>query len=181
MTTYFQAEQRDYLNSAGLRNLRRAGRLPGIVFGKQAANRMIHISTIQLQKWMKLGASGFIELRFEGQDAVTVLLEDFQRDPVTRELLHVDFQQVQTGTVLRTKIPLKFKGTPIGTKQGAVVQIQRAFIEVEALPGHLPTSVEFDISGMEPGASIQVKDAVFSPDVTVISDEKEMLLSVVKP
>ncbi|TDF97079.1 50S ribosomal protein L25 [Paenibacillus piri] len=181
MTTCFQAEPRLRLNPSGLRNLRRSGRLPGIVFGRNAENEMIHISTIQFQKWLKQGASGFIELQVEGKGSLTVLLEDFQRDSVTRELLHVDFQQVQTNEIVRTKIPVKFKGTPIGTKQGGVVQIQCAFIEVEALPRHLPTAVEFDISDMSLGESLHVKDAKFSPDVTIVSEDNEFLLSVVKP
>ncbi|WP_342779082.1 50S ribosomal protein L25 [Paenibacillus hemerocallicola] len=180
-TTYFQAEPRMRLHSSGLRDLRKSGRLPGIVFGKNAENEMIHISTAQLQRWLKQGAAGFIELQFEGKDPLTVLLEDIQRDSVTRDLLHVDFQQVQTNEIVRTKIPVKFYGTPVGTKQGGVVQIQRAFIEVEALPRYLPTGVEFDIGGMDVGEALYVKDAKFTSEVTVISEDNEFLLSVVNP
>nr|WP_145405079.1 50S ribosomal protein L25 [Paenibacillus xylanexedens] len=181
MTTYIQAEPRIKLKPSRLRNLRKSGRLPAIVFGKNTANEMIHIPSIQFQKWLKQGASGFIELQFEGKPALTVLLEDLQRDPVTKDLIHVDFQQVQTDEVLRTKIPVKFNGTPVGTKQGGVVQIQLAAIEVEALPRHLPAVVEFDISGMELGETLHVQDATFAPEVTVISEGNESLLSVVKP
>ncbi|MEK4663611.1 50S ribosomal protein L25 [Priestia sp. FSL H7-0729] len=181
MTTTFQAENRIPLNSSRLRDLRKSGRLPGVVFGRNTENQMIHIPTIEFQKWLKQGASGFIELQFEDKDALTVLLEDLQRDPVTRDLLHVDFQQVQTNEIMRTKIPVKFNGTPIGTKQGGVVQVQLASIEVEALPRHLPTSIEFDISTMELGETLHVSDAAFDTDVTVISEGNESLLSVVKP
>lgn len=181
MTTCFQAEPRTHLNASGIRNLRRSGRLPGVVFRKQAQNEMVHLSTTQFQKWLKQGASGFIELEIAGKDSLTVLLEDVQVDAVTRDLLHVDFQQVQADVPLRTKIPVRFKGVPAGTKQGGVVQIQRQFIEVEALPKHLPASIDFDIEGMNVGESLHVKDANFSPEVTVISEENEFLLSVVKP
>jgi len=181
MTTSFQAEQRIPLNPSGLRGLRNSGRLPGVVFGRNAENEMIHISRTQFQKWMRQGASGFIELEVEGKGSLTVLLEDIQRDSITGDLLHVDFLRVQTGEVIRTKIPVKFKGTPAGTKQGGVVQIQCATIEVEALPRHLPAAVEFDISLMDIGQSLYVKDARFAPEVTVISDDNEFLLTVVKP
>jgi len=112
---------------------------------------------------------------------MSVLLEDLQRDPVTRSLLHVDFQRVQSGEPLRTKVAVKFKGTPIGTKQGGIVQIQSSFIEVEALPKHLPTVIELDIGGLEAGESLQVKDVKLPPDVTVVSGEQEFLVAVVKP
>lgn len=181
MATIFQSEIRTPLNTSGLKNLRKSGRLPGIVFGKNTENEMVHIPSIEFQKWLNQGASGFIELKFEGKESLTVLLEDLQRDPVTRDLIHVDFQQVQSNEILRTKIPVKFNGTPVGTKSGGVVQVQLALIEVEALPRHLPETIEFDISGMEIGETLHVSDAQFSPDVTVISDGNESLLSVVKP
>jgi large subunit ribosomal protein L25 len=181
MATSFQAETRIPLNTSQLRNLRQSGRLPGIVFGRNTENQMVHISAIQFQKWLRQSASGFIKLQFAEKEALTVLLEDLQRHPVTGDVIHVDFQQVQTHEILRTKIPVKFKGTPVGTKEGGVVQIQLASIEVEALPDHLPTWVEFDVSGMGVGETLHVRDAVFAPEVTVISEANESLLSVVKP
>lgn len=180
-TTKIHAEIRVPLNPSQLRNLRKSGRLPGSVFGKNTTSKMVHLPTLAFQKWLKQGASGFIELQFADHEPLTVLLEDIQRDPLTGALIHVDFQQVQTNQVMRIKIPVKFKGTPVGTKEGGVVQTQLAMIEVEALPSHLPTTVEFDISAMGIGDALHVNDAIFTPDVAVISEPNEFLLSVVKP
>jgi len=179
MTTVIQAEKRTKLKPSALRRLREAGCLPGIAFGKNRTNEMIHISTIEFQKWVKQGASGFIELQLDGKKR-TVLLEDLQRDPVTKAYLHVDFQFVQWDEIVRTKIAVKFTGTPAGVKQGGVVQVQSAHIEVEALPNDLPTAVEYDISGLEIGGAVQVKDITFSPTVTVVSGSEEFLVTVVK-
>jgi len=181
MSTTIQAEKRTHLKPSALRNLRSSGRLPGVVFGKNADNEMVHISTKQFQKWLKQGAAGYIELEFGKEEPITVLLEDMQKDPVTRDLLHVDFQLVQNDQVIRTKLPVKYKGVPVGTKSGGIVQIQSAFIEVEALPKHLPDAVEFEISGMEVGESLLVSDAKLPSEVTVISGENEFLISIVKP
>jgi large subunit ribosomal protein L25 len=181
MTTHIQAETRVKLKPSRLRDLRQSGRLPGVVFGRNTENEMIHIPAVHFQKWLNQGAPGFIELQFEEKPSLTVLLEDLQRDPVTRDLIHVDFQQVQNDEVLRTKIPVKFNGTPADAKYGGVVQIQLAAIEVEALPRHLPTVVEFDISAMKIGQTLHVEDAEFAPEVTVISEGNESLLSVIKP
>lgn len=181
MAACIHTERRPRLNSSGLRNLRQEGRLPGVVFGKNAGNESIHISTKQFEKWLKQGASGFIELEMEGERSLTVLLEDLQRNPVTRELVHVDFQLVQSGEVIRTKLGVKFVGTPIGTKSGGVVQIQDPFVEVEALPKDLPSSIELDISMMEIGDTRFIKDLALPPEVTVISGDNELLVSVSKP
>ncbi|MEF2966573.1 50S ribosomal protein L25 [Paenibacillus sp. M1] len=181
MAACIHTERRPRLNSSGLRNLRQGGRLPGVVFGKNADNEIIHISTKQFEKWLKQGTSGFIELQMEGDRSMTVLLEDLQRNPVTGELVHVDFQLVQTGEIIRTKLGVKFVGTPIGTKSGGAVQIQDPFVEVEAFPKDLPSTVELDISAMEIGDTRFVKDLILPPNVTVISGDNELLISVSKP
>lgn len=181
MTTYFQAEKRTHLNKSGLRNMRESGRLPGVVFGRNTENEMVHLSAIEFQKWLKQGKSSMIDLQFDGGGTLSVLLEDLQRHPVTRDVLHVDFQRVQSNEIIRTKLAVKFTGTPAGSKQGGVVQIQCEFIEVEALPRDLPATLEFDISGMNIGDSIYVKDVELQPEVTVISGANESLVSVVKP
>lgn len=181
MAVSIHTEKRSRLNSSGLRNLRREGRLPGVVFGKNANNENIHISTNQFEKWLKQGASGFIELQMEGENSLTVLLEDLQRDPVTRSLIHVDFQLVQSNEIVRTKLAVKLKGTPVGTKSGGVVQIQDPYVEVEALPKNLPSSVELDISEMEIGDTRFVSDLELPPEVTVVSGPNELLVSVSKP
>ncbi|GBF73664.1 5S rRNA E-loop-binding protein [Paenibacillus sp. 598K] len=180
MTALIHTELRPKLNPSGLRNLRQEGRLPGVVFGRHADNRHIHISTGDFKRWLKQGGSGFIQLNLEGEQPLTVMLEDLQRNPVTRELLHVDFQLVQTDGIIRTKLPVKFTGTPNGTRYGGVVQIQDPYVEVEALPQHLPATVEVDISAMEIGETIFVRDVPFADEVTVISGPNEILLSVLK-
>lgn len=181
MTACIHTERRQRLNSSGLRNLRQEGRLPAVVFGKHADNETIHISTKQFEKWLKQGASGFIELKMETGQPLTVLLEDLHRNPVTGALLHADFQLVQTNKIIRTKLAVKFIGTPVGTKSGGVVQIQDPYVEVEALPNNLPTSVELDISAMGIGETRFVKDLVLPAEVTVVSGDNELLVSVSKP
>ncbi|CAM3599308.1 50S ribosomal protein L25 [Marinicrinis lubricantis] len=181
MNIYFPAEKRAHLNTSGLRRLRRSGRLPGIVFNRRGHSEMIHISMNDFQKWLRQGGTGIIELRIPDQEPMTVLLEDVQQDPVTRKLLHVDFQRVKSREAIRTKIAIDFKGTPIGTKEGGIVQIQNAHIEVEALPEHLPPSIEMDVSQLNMGDSIKVQDVKLPPEVKVVSDGNGYLLAVARP
>lgn len=180
MSTSIQAENRTRLNPSGLRNLRQGGRLPGVVFGKGTESKMIHISMAEFKKWLRDGTSGFIELQLAGDQAISVRLEDLQRNPVTQELLHVDFLQADSNEIMRTKIPVKFNGTPVGTKNGGVVLVQSTFIEVEALPKYLPPAIELDITNLNEGESLSVKDVDFPAEVTVITGQDEFLVSVKK-
>lgn len=181
MAACIHTERRPRLKSSGLRQLRREGRLPGVVFGKNSDNENIHISSKQFEKWLKRDGAGFIELKLEDGKSLKVLPEDLQRNPVTGELLHVDFQLVQSDKVIRTKLPVKLLGNPIGTKSGGVVQIQDPYVEVEALPKDLPSSVELDIGAMEIGETLFVKDLNLPSELTVISGANETLVSVLKP
>ncbi|MCU6712355.1 50S ribosomal protein L25 [Paenibacillus sp. J5C_2022] len=181
MKTCLQAESRTKINRSGLRKLRQSGQVPAIVFGKNTEAEMIHISSIAFKKWMRDKGSGFIQLQFGEERSLPVLLEDYQHDPVTNDIIHVDFQRVQDKEIIRTKIPVKYMGTPAATKNGGVVQVQSTFIEVESLPKFLPDMVELEISNLGIGETLSVKDVAFALEITVVSLPDEALISVVKP
>lgn len=180
MTITLEAKERTRMNASALRKLRESGRLPAVVFGRGSDNYMIHLSESQFRRWLRSGASGAVELVIEGKKRIPVLLEDMQRDPVTRNLIHIDFQSIQSDTPVRTKIPVKFIGTPEAARQGGVVLVQSSTVEVEALPALLPNEIEYDIGDMKMGDVVQVKDIRMPEGVTVISDPEEALLSVSK-
>ena len=181
MITCFQAEHRSPLNRSGLRQLRKGGRLPSIVFGKHMDATMVHISTKEFQQWSKQGNSGVVELDLEGNQKIPVLLEDVQRDPVTRDLLHVDFLHVKMDEMVRTKISIEYVGVAAGVKLGGVMQVQGTFINVEGLPGHMPAFITADISHLAVGETFLVEHLEIPEGVHVISPAEELLVSIVTP
>lgn len=181
MRVTFQAEPRTLTNKTGLKRLRKDGRLPGIIFGANAENVMIHLSRSDFQRWTRTNGTGIVYINIEGQDKIPVLLEDIHRDPLTNEYLHVDFLRVQQDEVVRTKLLVDFVGTAAGTKEGGIIQIQSNLIEVEALPAKLPDSITFDISELEVGQSVFVGDLKLPEGVTLVSADNELLISVITP
>ncbi|MFD3261514.1 50S ribosomal protein L25 [Paenibacillus lentus] len=181
MRACFAAEQRSPMNRSGLKRLRNQGRLPGVVMGLNKESDMIHISSQEFQRWVRGGGSGLLEVQVGGTDKIPVLLEGLQRDAVTREYIHVDFLRVRTDELVRTRVTLDYVGTPKGTKLGGIVQTQSTFIEVEALPHQLPSSISVDISELEIGDSLLVGNIELPPEVTLLSSDKELLVSVVTP
>ncbi len=155
MNPCFQAEHRNPMNRTGLKRLRHEGRLPGIIFGVNTDNAMIHISRKEFQQWTRGGGTGVLEINLGAIGTIPVLLEGVQRDPVTREFIHADFLRVKTNEVVRTKITIHYIGVAKGTKQGGIVQTQGSFIEIQALPGQLPASITTDISDLDIGESIK--------------------------
>ncbi|WP_019639311.1 50S ribosomal protein L25 [Paenibacillus fonticola] len=181
MRACFVAEQRSPMNKSGLKRLRQSGRLPGVVMGLNKESDMIHISSQEFQRWFRGGGSGLLEVQVGGSDKIPVLLEGLQRDAVTREYTHVDFLRVKKDELVRTRVTLDYVGTPKGTKLGGIVQTQSTFIEVEALPHQLPSSISVDISELDIGDSLLVGNVELPPEVTLLSAENELLVSVVTP
>lgn len=181
MSQPLQASVRTKMSRSGMKELRKAGRLPGIVFGKHTDNRMIHVSSREFQRWAKSGASQIIQLNIDGGETVPVLLEGVQRHPVSGDWLHVDFLQVKMDEAVRSRIPIEFKGTPKGTKTGGIMQTQGTSIEVEGLPGNLPTAITADIEHLDVGETFHVSDLKLPENVTVLSPEDELLVSIVAP
>lgn len=179
MRACFQAERRSFLSRTGLRRLRKEGWLPGIVFGTNTDNVMIRLPMREFQRWVRLGGSGIIDLKLEGVGTMPVLLEAVQRDPVTRDFLHVDFFRIQKDEIVRTKIAIHYTGTPKGSKAGGILQTQSTFVEVEALPDQLPASIAVDISDMDIGDTLLVEHIELPAGVSLVSSTQELLISVV--
>lgn len=181
MRVNLRAETRAVMNKTGLKQLRLSGLIPAIVFGAGEDNMMIQLSASEFGKWARNGKGGILELCLDNQEPIPVLLESVQRDPVTREYIHVDFLRIHINEVVRTRVNLDYIGTAKGAKAGGVVQIQSTFIEIESFPDHIPATIPIDISELEMGGSLHVGDLKLPGGVVPISSANELLVSVVTP
>lgn len=92
-TNRIQAEHRQPMSPTGLKQLRKEGRLPGVIFGAKQDSTMIHIGAKAFWHWKKNGADDVLELSI-GAETISVRVESVQRDAVTREYIHADFLRV---------------------------------------------------------------------------------------
>lgn len=169
---------RDKQKRAQLKQLRRAGRIPAIVFGADEHNIAIDVPKTEFMQWMKTGGGGVVHLKLNNQEEMPVLLEDLQRDPLTREIIHLDFLRVDAAKQVRTKLPIVYTGAPVGTKQGAIIQTNSALIEVQALPAQIPDSLSVDISGLDVGDMLQARDMDLPEGMHLVSSSQEVLVAV---
>lgn len=181
MRVNLRAEARAAMNKTGLKQLRLSGRIPAVVFGTGENNMMIQLSAKEFGKWARNGKGGILELRFDDREPLPVLLESVQRDPITREYIHVDFLRININEVVRTRVNLDYIGTAKGAKLGGVVQIQSTFIEIESFPDRIPAIIPVDISELDIGNSLHVGDLKLPDGVVLISSANELLVSVVTP
>ncbi|MCV4234780.1 50S ribosomal protein L25 [Virgibacillus sp. LDC1] len=181
MRVNLRVETRAAMNKTGLKQLRLSGRIPAIVFGTREDNMMIQLSAKEFGKWARNGKGGILELRFDDREPLPVLLESVQRDPITREYIHIDFLRININEVVRTRVNLDYVGTAKGAKLGGVVQIQSTFIEIESFPDRIPATIPVEISELEIGNSLHVGDLKLPEGVVPISSANELLVSVVTP
>jgi len=163
--------------SAGARRLLRGGQIPAVIYGKkdpvhialdarEFTNKMRHFSETAL---LKIAV---------GRKHYEVLLKDYQEDLMRGEIKHVDFYEVTRGQALRTLVAVVLKGSPIGTREGGVLDQVLHEIEIECLPKDLPDSIEADVSHLEINQALHLSDMKFPETIKVLEDMSRTVASV---
>ena len=161
----------------------REGKLPGVIYGKKFDPIPIVLDLHDASRILAgLSASHLVVVEVDGVPH-TSLVREKQRNPITGGLLHVDFQQVSMTEKLRTVVPLEIEGeSPAVKNYNGVLVTGQEEIEVEALPGDLPSQILVDISGLEEiGDSLHVRDLVIPDKVRVLSDPDDLIVLVTAP
>ncbi len=159
------AQVRTLQGSGASRRLRRAKKVPAIIYGGSAAPEMVELDHNDLILALRKEAfhSSVISLKVEGK-AQTVLLRDAQMHPYKALVLHADFQRVDTTHAVHQKVPLHFinadaaPGVKIG---GGTVSHAMNEVDVSCLPQDLPAFIEVDLKDLQAGQTLHVSQLVF--------------------
>ena len=180
-TFKIESKVRDDLGKSKVKKIRRNGLIPVVVYGhgeKTTHLTMPAENVVTMLKKLR-GEPGFIELG-EGKTTLAVI-KDFQKNILTDKLLHMDLQLIHPGEKLKISIPVIPIGTPEGVKAGGIIEIAMREIEIEAIPKKIPDHIEIDVSQMDIGDSIHVKDIKFDEGVEHFQDERQLVISIVAP
>ncbi len=171
------------------RRLRASGHIPGVVYGAQKGGQQpppipVAVDPKSLMRILHSdsGANTLITLRIEGESDARVLVKEFQLDPVTHHLLHADFYRVNMGRRITVTVPVVLRGEPRGVKQeGGVLDFVHREIELECLPAEIPDAIEVDVSELNLGDAVHVRDVAAQAVWTPVSDADMMLVHVIMP
>ena len=166
------AQTRTLQGSGASRRLRRAGKVPGIIYGGSSAPELIDLDHNELILALRKEAfhSSVISLMLAGKEQA-VLLRDSQMHPYKPLVLHVDFQRVDSSRVIHQKVPLRFinaDSAPGIKLSGGVVSRAMNEVSVSCLPQDLPTFIEVDLKDLNAGQSIHVSQLVYPQGVTPV-------------
>jgi large subunit ribosomal protein L25 len=178
-TPTLKASTRDDLGSRTTRRKRRAGVIPGVVYGGGADAVSVEFDEATLRSAMT-AHSALIDLKLGDENPQPVLIKDYQRHPVSGKITHVDLLRVRLDVKVQAQVSLELVGTEAspGLRFGGILeQITREVI-IEALPNEIPESVIADASAMEIGDTLFVS-AVETPEgVDVVSDPTGVVATV---
>lgn len=175
------AQVRNEAGKGAARRLRRAGRVPGIVYGKKVDNIGVSLDGPTLEKLLHQGgSSGLVELNM-AEGTQVVLIKDVQNDPVLGDVIHVDFHAVALDEEVLVTVSLYLSGEGDRADDGGIVAQALREISVYCLPTAIPEWVEVDISGLTIGDSIAVGEITLPEGVRLDTDPEETVVSVVLP
>lgn len=186
MEAILEAVSRDAFGKNESRRLRAKGQVPAVLYGgpSTGGTRQALLISIDPKKLMGILRSGsgvntLIGLKVAEED-VRVLVKEYQVDPVSHRLLHVDFFRVAMHKRLVVTVPVTTKGEPKGVKQqGGMLDFVHREVEIECLPANIPEHLEIDVSEMLIGQSVRLRDLATNPNWSPVSDPDLMLVHVV--
>lgn len=174
MATSFElnAESRNDMGKGASRRLRRAGKVPGIIYGGDTAPQNLSVGHNELLRRLEDEAfySHILTINIDGK-AEQAVLRDLQRHPAKPVVLHLDLQRVKAGETLRMHVPLHFLGEqecPGVKTHGGIVSHNRVEVEVECLPKDLPEFISVDASQLNIGESIHLSQLTLPAGVTLV-------------
>ncbi len=182
----FTATARSVQGSSASRRLRRAGRVPALVYGGSAAPLNIELDHNEIYHALRKEEfhASILQMQLEGKDE-QVLLRSVQWHAYKPQVLHVDFQRVDANQALRTKVPLHFVNAEISPAvklSGAIVSHVTTELEITCLPSALPQFIEVDLTNILAGASIHLADIKLPMGVTYVphgGEENPLLAAAV--
>jgi large subunit ribosomal protein L25 len=185
-TMQLNSEVRVQTGKGAARRLRTAGKLPAILYGAETDPIMLTMDYSELKKTLRGRAAENIifDLTINGEkksQSKKVMIKEIQRDPVKREYLHIDLFEISMAKELEVDIPIDLLNTPLGVEQGGVLQHTRREVKAACLPEDLVDRIEVDVSGLDIGQSLHIRDISFLPGIRPLDDENLAIVTVAAP
>ena len=179
------AETREARGKNCARRERRAGRVPAVVYGGDTRDgRPVAVDPKELMRILhsESGVNTLIELALDGGDADRVLVKEFQLDPISSDLLHVDFYRLAMDKALTVTVPVSLSGEAVGVKQqGGLVDFVTREVQVECMPSEIPEHIEVDVTELRVGDGVRLRDRVEGVTWKPVSDPDTLLVHVLPP
>ncbi|MFN3637600.1 MAG: 50S ribosomal protein L25/general stress protein Ctc [Chloroherpetonaceae bacterium] len=183
-TITLEAELRTPSTKGKLKELRKKGLVPGVLYHKGDTPVMLAVKETQLRKLIYTTESHIVNLKLSDGTERQAVMKDTQFDPVTDSVSHVDFQGLKADEKLELEVPVIFKGTPQGAIKGGKVQVLMHKLAIKCLPADIPEHLEFDITGLDIGQSLHISDArrlFANSNIQILGEDNVSIVTLFMP
>ena len=184
-TVDLQGELRTQVGKQVAKRLRRAQRIPAVVYGGKGGPVAVAVNPQELLSALESGENTLINLSLVGgatPQTSLVILKELQRDPVKGRPLHADFQAISMERKVRVDVAVVLQGEPVGVKdKGGILEHSLRELAVECLPIDIPEKIVVDVAALDIGSALHVRDLRVAEGVRILEDEGRVVASVSAP
>lgn len=172
--TALVVEAREGLGKGAARKLRAAGRIPAVLYGRGRDSLALALDPRALDRILRAsGANTLLDLTVEGHPELkdtVALVKDLQRDPLRGAILHADLYAVDLTRTVTVDVPVHLLGRPRGLDFGGILEHTLREVALECLPRAIPEAIEVDVTALEVGDVVHVRDLALPEGVTLVTD-----------
>jgi len=170
-------------NKNAARRVRIKGKIPAVVYGAAEPAIAIEVDPKQIQKILHsdTGHNSIFDLQINGSTAKTkAMIVDWQYEPIKGTLMHIDLKRIALDKAMRVEVPIQLVGAAMGVKtQGGILDQVLREVEIECLPGDIPSHIDLDVTQMSIGDVLRVSDLPHSEKLKFLTDEDATVAHVV--
>jgi len=171
------AAARSELKTGAARRLRRAGKIPAVIYGHREPVS-VTLDALEFGREFKIiSESQIVQITVDGEH-YDCLIKDYQEDILTGAVEHIDFFEIEAGKTLRTHISVHLNGSPRGVREGGILEQPLHEVDIECLPKDIPGTFQIDVSGLEIGDSLHVSDITIPEGVRLLTSGDQVLALV---
>jgi large subunit ribosomal protein L25 len=161
-------------NKNAARRVRVSGKIPAVVYGAGQASVAVTVDPRTITKILHSdsGHNTIFDLDVTGTGVVKAMIVDWQNEPIKGALLHIDLKRIAMDKMMLVSVPIQLVGVPTGVKnQGGILEHVLREVEIECLPGDIPSHLDVDVTGLEINDSVYVSNLPHSGSIKFLSDE----------
>jgi len=179
-TMQIEVNPREETGKNANRRARAAGKIPAVVYGGGKESVSIVIDRKTLLDTMKgHGGENPIFLLKLGDKERHAMIRNMEVDPVSRQVIHIDFQRVLMDQKVKVAVPVELVGTAVGVKvDGGLLDFVTREVHVECLPGEIPKHLDCDVTDVHVGQHVEAKDLQLPQGVTLLDDPDKVIISL---
>lgn len=183
--TTIEVQRRESVGKSETRRLRRAEMIPAVLYGAGKESVPIQVPRRTLLELFKNGGheNRIFKLKLLGTDQSRhAMVRDLQIDPVTSQVVHLDFQRIQLDETIRVKVRVEIEGVPLGVKnEGGILDFVTRELEVECLPTAIPQGISVSVADLQIGDHVEASSLELPKGVTYVGAPETVIVSVKHP